>query len=81
MITPLSDAGYHVVVPDYRGAGDSTKPSQFEAVFTKKVMAGDLHILLTEHLKIGEGVHVVGHDMSVFESQICCNADDVAAAA
>ncbi|KAK3708171.1 hypothetical protein LTR37_011675 [Vermiconidia calcicola] len=63
VITPISDAGYHVIVPDYRGAGDSTKPSQLEAVFTKKLMAEDLHILLTEHLKITENVHVVGHDI------------------
>ena len=63
VITPISDAGYHVIAPDYRGAGDSTKPSQYQAVFTKDIMAEDLHLLLTEHLKITEKVHVVGHDM------------------
>ncbi|KAK3708294.1 hypothetical protein LTR37_011559 [Vermiconidia calcicola] len=63
VITPLSNAGYHVIVPDYRGAGESTKTSQYEAVFTKDVMAADLHILLTEKMGITEKVHVVGHDI------------------
>lgn len=63
VITPLSDAGYHVIVPDYRGAGDSTKPAQAEAVFTKDVMAQDLFVLIWGHLNIKEKIHVVGHDM------------------
>jgi predicted alpha/beta-fold hydrolase len=63
VITPISNAGYHVVVPDYRGAGDSTKPAQYEAVFTKSVMAEDLHLLLKDHLNIKGKIHVVGHDM------------------
>ena len=52
-----------MIVPDYRGAGESTKTSQYEAVFTKDVMAADLHILLHEKMEITEKVHVVGHDM------------------
>lgn len=60
VITPISNAGYHVIVPDYRGAGESTKPSQEQAVFTKAVMAEDLHLLLTQHLNITEKVHIVG---------------------
>lgn len=63
VITPLSNAGYHITVPDYRGAGDSTKLSQEQAVFTKDVMAKDLHVVVTEKLGIEEPVHVVGHDM------------------
>lgn len=63
VITPLSDAGYHVIVPDYRGAGDSTKPSQAEAIFTKDVMAADLYVLVTGYLGIKDKIHVVGHDM------------------
>lgn len=63
VITPLSDAGYHVIAPDYRGAGDSTKPAQAEAVFTKDVMSRDLYVLLTEKMGIKEKIHVVGHDM------------------
>ncbi|KAK3054829.1 hypothetical protein LTR09_003987 [Extremus antarcticus] len=63
VITPLSDAGYHIIVPDYRGAGDSTKPSQYEAVFTKAVMAGDLRILVRKVEGVQGKVHVVGHDI------------------
>lgn len=63
VITPLSDAGYHVIVPDYRGAGDSTKPAQYEAVFTKAVMAEDLRILVREIEGVKGKLHVVGHDM------------------
>ncbi len=69
VITPLSDAGYHIIVPDYRGAGDSTKPSQYEAVFTKAVMAGDLRILVRKVEGVQGKVHVVGHDM--YATVIC----------
>lgn len=60
VITPLSDAGYHVLVPDYRGAGESSKPWDG---YTKDVMARDLHTLVTEREGIKEKVHVVGHDI------------------
>lgn len=60
VITPLSDAGYRVIAPDYRGAGHSSHP---RGGYTKSVMAADLHTLLIEHLKIMEPVHVVGHDI------------------
>ncbi|KAF2007500.1 alpha/beta-hydrolase [Amniculicola lignicola CBS 123094] len=60
VITPLSDAGYRVVVPDYRGAGRSSKPV---AGYEKKQMAEDLHILLTSHLGVKEKIHVVGYDV------------------
>lgn len=63
VINPISDAGYHVIVPDYRGAGQSSKPPLYSAGFTKSLMAEDLHILLTKHLGITDKVHVVGHDM------------------
>lgn len=67
VITPISDAGYLVVTPDYRGAGDSTKPSEEAGMFRKDVMAEDLHLLVRE-LAGEEKVHVVGHDMYVEES-------------
>lgn len=60
VITPLSDAGYRVIAPDYRGAGHSSHPRDG---YTKVVMAGDIHTLLTKHLGITEPVHVVGHDI------------------
>lgn len=60
VITPLADAGYHVIAPDYRGAGSSGKPW---VGFTKDVMAKDLHTLVTKHFEIIEKIHLVGHDI------------------
>lgn len=60
VITPIADAGYHVIVPDYRGAGGSGKPWEG---YTKNIMAKDLHTLVTKILGIKEKVHVVGHDI------------------
>ncbi|KAF2819220.1 soluble epoxide hydrolase [Ophiobolus disseminans] len=60
VITPLSEAGYRVIAPDYRGAGQSSKPA---SGYEKTQMAEDLHILLQDHLGIKEKVHVLGHDI------------------
>ena len=60
VIPPLSDKGYHVIVPDYRGAGESSKPNDG---YTKDIMARDLHRLITEHEGIKDKIHVVGHDI------------------
>jgi len=59
VINPLSDAGYRIIAPDYRGAGKSSKPS---SDFTKSTMASDM-IKLLDYLKIKEPSHVVGHDI------------------
>ncbi|PRP73937.1 hypothetical protein PROFUN_08130 [Planoprotostelium fungivorum] len=61
VIEPLRTAGYHVVAPDYRGAGDSNKPPH--GGFDKMSMAKELHTLITEVLKITEPITVVGHDI------------------
>ena len=60
VITPLADAGYRVIAPDYRGAGQSSHPRDG---YEKVQMATDLHEVLTKHLGIKEKVHVVGHDI------------------
>jgi pimeloyl-ACP methyl ester carboxylesterase len=60
VITPLSNAGYRVIAPDYRGAGQSAKP---KSGYEKSQMAEDLHLLLHDHLAIKDKVHVVGHDI------------------
>ncbi|KAL8673657.1 MAG: hypothetical protein Q9168_001912 [Polycauliona sp. 1 TL-2023] len=60
VLGPLSSAGYHVIAPDYRGAGYSSRPP---SGYTKKVLATDLHSLLTAHLGITTPVHIVGHDI------------------
>ncbi|KAF2168546.1 hypothetical protein M409DRAFT_36338 [Zasmidium cellare ATCC 36951] len=59
VITPLAKRGYNVIVPNYRGAGASSKPWNG---YTKKEMAADLHTLV-ERLGVKGKVHVVGHDI------------------
>ena len=63
VIGPLTEAGYHVIAPDYRGHGFSSRPLSTTKDFTKRVLAADLHTLLVTHLGIKEPVHVVGHDI------------------
>ncbi|MBN4097958.1 alpha/beta hydrolase [Methylobacterium sp. OT2] len=58
----LVAAGLRVVVPDYRGAGGSSKPP---AGYDKHTMAGDLHALLYSHLGLTGTVTVVGHDVGM----------------
>jgi pimeloyl-ACP methyl ester carboxylesterase len=56
----LVAAGYQVVVPDYRGAGASTKPRDG---YDKWTMAGDLHDLVRNELGIDGPISIVGHDL------------------
>jgi pimeloyl-ACP methyl ester carboxylesterase len=46
-IPDLVDAGFRVVAPDYRGAGNSFRP---QGGYDKRTMAGDIRLLLREHL-------------------------------
>jgi pimeloyl-ACP methyl ester carboxylesterase len=62
VIPILVGAGFHVVAPDYRGAGHSSRPADG---YDKLTMAGDLNKLLREHLGIGTPVIVVGHDIGL----------------
>lgn len=62
-VIPLfNQAGYRVIVPDYRGAGDSSKPVDPQS-YLKSRMATDLHYVVKNELKITAPIHVVGHDM------------------
>ena len=64
VIKPLADAGYHVIAPDYRGAGHSSKPHVGPEGFTKDVLARDLHTMIVKHVKPKDKqVHLVGHDI------------------
>lgn len=58
----LVEAGFHVVVPDLRGYGDSSKPASEldHSTYSKREMAKD-QALLMEHLG-HETYAVVGHD-------------------
>lgn len=60
VLKPLAEAGYRVIAPDYRGAGQSSKP---RGGYDKVQMATDLHDLITKHIGVKSKVHVVGHDI------------------
>jgi pimeloyl-ACP methyl ester carboxylesterase len=62
VIAPLVDAGFRVVAPDYRGAGNSSRPV---GGYDKRTMAGDIHRLLRDHLKITGPVALIGHDIGL----------------
>lgn len=60
VLAPLAEAGYRVIAPDYRGAGDSNKPRDG---YDKWTMAGDIHHLVHTILGVEGPVSVVGHDL------------------
>jgi pimeloyl-ACP methyl ester carboxylesterase len=60
VVPTLVAAGYQVVVPDYRGAGASSKPRDG---YDKWTMAGDLHDLVRNELNIDGPISIVGHDL------------------
>jgi pimeloyl-ACP methyl ester carboxylesterase len=60
VLAPLAQAGYRVIAPDYRGAGDSTKPRDG---YDKWTMAEDIHTLIHDTLGVKGKVSLVGHDL------------------
>jgi pimeloyl-ACP methyl ester carboxylesterase len=61
VIEPLAQR-FHVIAPDYRGAGSSSRPV---TGYDKRTMAGDVRALVRE--VAGDGpVRMVGHDMGSF---------------
>ena len=69
-INPIANAGYRVIIPDYRGAGNSQAPPSNAGFaggkgggYTKLVMADDLRQLVQDNLGIKDKIHVVGHDI------------------
>lgn len=60
VITPLSRAGYRVIAPDYRGAGDSSHP---RAGYDKFTVAHDLYTVVHDHLGLTTPIHVIGQDI------------------
>src|SRR5262245_20701736 len=62
VMSPLVQAGFRVIAPDYRGAGHSWRPP---GGYDKKTMAGDLHRLLHEHLRAPTPIALVGHDIGL----------------
>lgn len=47
VIAPFPTAGFRLIIPDYRGAGRSSKPAYGPGQYTKSSMAADLHHLIT----------------------------------
>lgn len=63
VMVPLAEAGYHVIAPDCRGHGFSSKPLSTTG-YTKRELSNDFHQLLTRHLGlVDQKVHLVGHDI------------------
>lgn len=62
IIPELVKAGFRVVAPDYRGAGQSFRPQDG---YDKRTMAGDIQKLLRDHLGINGPVIMIGHDIGL----------------
>ena len=62
VIPNLVDVGFRVVAPDYRGAGQSWRS---HGGYDKRTMAGDIHVLLRQHLRIEHPVVLIGHDIGL----------------
>lgn len=62
VIPLLVAAGFRVVAPDYRGAGNSSRPA---GGYDKRTMAMDIHTLLRTHLRLEGPVILVGHDIGL----------------
>jgi pimeloyl-ACP methyl ester carboxylesterase len=67
LIPSLADAGFRLVAPDYRGAGQSSRPA---VGYDKRTMAEDLHRLLREHLHVKGPVALVGHDIGLMVGMV-----------
>ncbi|RXH31666.1 hypothetical protein XH94_33570 [Bradyrhizobium zhanjiangense] len=66
IIPRLANAGFRVIAPDYRGAGNSSKPL---SGYDKRTMATDIYRLLYEHLKLSCPVAMVGHDIGLMSGR------------
>ncbi len=62
IIPALVTEGFRVVAPDYRGAGNSSRPA---SGYDKRTMATDIHSLLRRHLRVERPVIMVGHDIGL----------------
>ncbi|MDA0182961.1 alpha/beta hydrolase [Solirubrobacter phytolaccae] len=62
VIGAFAEAGFRVVAPDYRGAGNSWKPA---GGYDKRTMAGDIRHLVRETLRIDGPIALAGHDIGL----------------
>jgi pimeloyl-ACP methyl ester carboxylesterase len=59
VIPILANAGFRVIAPDYRGAGNSSRPI---GGYDKRTMANDIHLLLHVMREVAD--HVTGFGVS-----------------
>ena len=62
VIPGFVNAGFRVIAPDYRGAGQSWRP---QGGYDKRTMAGDIQRLLRNHLRVEGPVVLIGHDIGL----------------
>jgi pimeloyl-ACP methyl ester carboxylesterase len=62
VITALADEGFRVIAPDYRGAGNSSRPT---SGYDKRTLADDIRRLVRDHLGIKTPIAIVGHDIGL----------------
>lgn len=62
VIPALVQAGFRVIAPDYRGAGQSWRPL---SGYDKLTMAEDIHRLVRECLRVEEPIALIGHDIGL----------------
>lgn len=76
VIPALVEAGFRVIAPDYRGAGNSWRPL---GGYDKRTMAEDIHRLLRQHLGIQGPIALLGHDIGLMVAYAYAQAyrDDV----
>lgn len=65
VIPLLAQNGVRVIAPDYRGAGNSSRPV---SGYDKRTMASDIYRLLREHLRVEGPLVLVGHDIGLMVS-------------
>ena len=59
-VAPLFSDNYHVICPDLRGYGQSSKPEGYEN-YTFRNMANDV-ISILKYLNVEKKAHIIGHD-------------------
>ena len=59
-VAPLFSDTYHVICPDLRGYGQSSKPEGYEN-YTFRNMANDV-ISILKYLNVEKKAHIIGHD-------------------
>lgn len=72
----FTDAGYLVIAPDYRGAGNSSRPRSDHGSpsdlrvedlprggYSNREMTEDIHLLLHDHLGLTGPAFIMDHDL------------------